>query len=182
MKKYSIQADDLRNYTDPPDISPNFTVDMGIKMYNFAKHEELELKNSLTKWMAMLYNMEENSINATAVIAKIHRCLNILKGKWGDAKHSYLSSIFNIPTCTSATCSQTSTSESEEKFIKTEVEKVQIKLSDKSYTIRQLQHDNKNLKRKYDRLINKQSQFSLKKETEVTERIGKALKLDGEKK
>lgn len=95
FQKYSIQADNLRKCTDLPNISLNFKVELAIELYNFAKHEELELKTSLTKWMAILCNMEENSINAAAVIAKIHRCLNILKGK-GEMQNIHMSVQYSI--------------------------------------------------------------------------------------
>jgi hypothetical protein len=89
----------LRNNTNLPNIlQNNFTVELATDLYNFAKQEKFDKKKSLTKWMAILCRIDENSISATATISKIYRCINVLKGKRGEDQHLYLGSIFNIPT------------------------------------------------------------------------------------
>jgi len=102
LEKYSITPKHLINSVDDlPTIPMNkFSIELAIKLYNFAKKHKLEIGNCLSKWVVKLLNLNEQNINQAALIAKIHRTIQNVTDKRGKNKNKFLASIFHVPTCT----------------------------------------------------------------------------------
>ena len=158
LQKLSITPHSLLNNEILPDLKETeFTTELAIDLFNLAKLKRKEVRTTLSLWISKLLCLNLESINISALMTKIHKCIQGVKAKRGAGKEEFLSKVFHVPFCTTTgpekekTCKPSDLTSELQLETTAETKKfhqLQQKIDQKREKIKELQNSNLLLRRK----------------------------------
>lgn len=177
LEKHGITFETLTEESRESVHEKDITNGLIVDLYNLAKQKCVEVHTELPIWISKICNLDKNAINSNALMCKIHRTMKTSKTKRGERKRAFLDMKFSVPVQTQSIVTETSTSaifskEVNEPVHNKDMKKTEEKLFERRSKVKELTEKNKQLKRKYERMLGKQEAATVikkKKDEELSE-------------